>query len=101
MPIKKKTSRRPAVRRPSARSAKPQRYVYSFNEIHRAERAARPTDGLTSLLGGKGAHLAEMTKLTLPVPPGFVLTTEACNAFLAGGDRFPKGMWEQVLAAVK
>jgi pyruvate,orthophosphate dikinase len=52
------------------------------------------------LLGGKGANLAEMMKLGLPVPPGFTMTTEACNAFLAAGGRFPKGMWEQVLDAV-
>ncbi|OGA29496.1 MAG: pyruvate, phosphate dikinase [Betaproteobacteria bacterium RIFCSPLOWO2_02_FULL_65_24] len=65
-----------------------------------AERAAGSWDGVRALLGGKGANLAEMTKLKLPVPPGFVVTTQACNAFLAAGGRFPKGMWEQVLKAV-
>ena len=76
-------------------------YVYSFDEIGRAERAAGSWDGVRGLLGGKGANLGEMTKLKLPVPPGFVVTTQACNAFLAAGGKFPKGMWEQVLQAVK
>src|SRR4029079_17337162 len=65
-----------------------------------AERAAGSWDGVRGLLGGKGANLGEMTKLKMPVPPGFVVTTEACKAFLAAGDRFPRGMWEQALSAV-
>src|SRR3954470_10950728 len=52
------------------------------------------------LLGGKGANLAEMTRLGLPVPPSFTVTTAACNAFLAAGGDFPPGLWDQVLAAV-
>ena len=78
------------------------KYVYSLSEMRRAERAAGGSlDRLRGLLGGKGANLAEMTRLELPVPPGFVITTEACNAFLGAGGRFPKGMWEEVLSAVK
>ncbi|KPK05831.1 MAG: pyruvate phosphate dikinase [Betaproteobacteria bacterium SG8_39] len=50
-------------------------------------------------LGGKGANLAEMTRLGLPVPPGFVVTTQACNATLAAGG-FPRGLWDQVRAAL-
>jgi pyruvate,orthophosphate dikinase len=42
-----------------------------------------------------------MTRIGLPVPPGFVITTEACKAFLAAGQRFPAGMWEEVLASVE
>ncbi|MBI4206565.1 MAG: pyruvate, phosphate dikinase [Betaproteobacteria bacterium] len=76
------------------------KFVYSFDEIRLAERAAGSWDGVRGLLGGKGANLAEMTKLKLPVPPGFMVTTEACNAFLAAGGKVPKGMWEQVLKAV-
>ncbi|MDR6975937.1 pyruvate,orthophosphate dikinase [Streptomyces sp. 3330] len=52
------------------------RYVYDFTEGGR---------DLADLLGGKGANLAEMTRLGLPVPPGFTVTTEACRAFLATG----------------
>jgi pyruvate, orthophosphate dikinase len=52
------------------------------------------------LLGGKGAGLASMTKAGLPVPPGFTITTEACNAYYDQGRQFPAGMWEQVLEAL-
>jgi pyruvate,orthophosphate dikinase len=50
---------------------------------------------MADLLGGKGAGLAEMGRLGLPVPPGFVVTTEACRTFLAEGVE-PDGLWEQV-----
>ena len=95
----KSSTRRARVR--SVRKKKDAKYVYSFNEIGLAERAAGSQDGLRGLLGGKGANLAEMTKLKLPVPPGFIVTTQACNAFLASHNRFPKGMWDEVLKAVK
>ena len=62
-------------------------------EFHEGDRT------MAELLGGKGAGLAEMTRLGLPVPPGFIVTTEACRAFLAaGGD--PEGLWDQVDAAL-
>ena len=52
------------------------------------------------LLGGKGANLAEMTRIGVPVPPGFTITTEACIAYQ--DDRsFPANMWDQALAALK
>jgi pyruvate,orthophosphate dikinase len=56
---------------------------------------------MRDLLGGKGAGVAEMTRAGLPVPPGFTITTQACNAFYANGERFPEGMWDQVLRALK
>jgi pyruvate, orthophosphate dikinase len=49
-----------------------------------------------SLFGGKGAGLCEMTRAGLPVPPGLIVTTEACNAFFDNDKNFPEGMWEQV-----
>lgn len=49
-----------------------------------------------SLLGGKGAGLCEMTRAGLPVPPGLIVTTEACNAFFENDKSFPDGMWDQV-----
>ncbi|MFN2568267.1 MAG: pyruvate, phosphate dikinase [Candidatus Dormibacteria bacterium] len=55
---------------------------------------------MRDLLGGKGAGVAEMTRAGLPVPPGFTITTEACNAFYDRGETFPEGMWEQVVAAM-
>ncbi|GAA1099471.1 pyruvate, phosphate dikinase [Nocardiopsis composta] len=61
-------------------------YVYEFSEGNK---------DLKDLLGGKGANLAEMTNLGLPVPPGFTITTEACRAYLADG-AMPDGLAEQV-----
>ncbi len=67
------------------------RWVVPFDE-------GRATDKL--LLGGKGANLAEMTHIGLPVPPGFVVTTEACRSYLAEG-QVPSGLFDQVEAALK
>ncbi len=77
------------------------KYVYLFNEVAEAEEYAGSWEGARALLGGKGANLGEMTRIGLPVPPGFTVTTEACNAYLAAGETFPGGMWEQELAAMK
>jgi pyruvate,orthophosphate dikinase len=52
------------------------------------------------LLGGKGANLAEMTNIGLPVPPGFTVTTEACRAYLASGGQVPLGLWDEVRSAL-
>ena len=52
------------------------KYVYDFTEGNK---------DMKDLLGGKGANLAEMTRMGLPVPPGFTITTEACRAYLANG----------------
>ena len=56
---------------------------------------------MKDLLGGKGAGLAEMTNLKIPVPAGFTITTEACNAYFKAGKKYPPGMWEQVLDNLK
>ena len=79
------------------------RWVYLFSELDAAEAAVKPTswDDMKALLGGKGANLAEMTRLGLPVPPGFTVTTEACNAFSSHDRNFPEGMWAQEVAAMK
>jgi len=71
------------------------RYVYAFGG-GRAEGDASMRD----TLGGKGAGLAEMTNASLPVPPGFTITTEACNDYFAAGERLPDGLWEDVLEAI-
>ncbi len=52
------------------------------------------------LLGGKGVNLAEMTKIGLPVPPGFTITTEVCDAYYKSGKKLPKGLMDQVNKAV-
>jgi pyruvate,orthophosphate dikinase len=78
------------------------KWVYLFNEVEQAENAVGGDwEDVRSLLGGKGAGLADMTRAKVPVPPGFTVTTEACNAYLAGGNKFPPGMWEQELEALK
>jgi len=66
------------------------KYVYFFEEG-----SAKMKD----LLGGKGANLCEMKRIGLPVPEGFVITTEACKEFFAKND-FPEGLWEEVLRAM-
>jgi pyruvate,orthophosphate dikinase len=58
-------------------------------------------ESMRSLLGGKGAGLAEMTRIMLPVPPGFTITTEACIGYYTQGKRLPAGLWEDVQAHVK
>ncbi len=70
----------------------PRKWVYLFSEGNASMR---------DLLGGKGAGVAEMTNAGLPVPPGFTITTEACNAYYDTGKQFPQGMWEQVLEGIK
>ncbi len=67
-----------------------QKWVYKFSE---------GSKDMKDLLGGKGANLAEMTRLGLPVPPGFTITTAACVAYLEEG-QFPEGMYEQVREAL-
>ncbi len=76
------------------------KWVYLFNEVEQAEEYAGSWDGVRGLLGGKGANLAEMTRIDVPVPPGFTITTEACIAY-QDGKTFPEGMWEQSLDALK
>ncbi|MEE9216796.1 MAG: pyruvate, phosphate dikinase, partial [Anaerolineales bacterium] len=76
------------------------KWVYRFEEVEEAEKAAGDWDGVRGLLGGKGANLADMTRLEIPVPPGFVITTEACSAYLAEDESLPDGMWDQVLEAM-
>src|SRR4026208_949848 len=71
----------------------PQKFVYTFGNGS-AEGNAKMKD----TLGGKGAGLAEMTNAGLPVPPGFTITTEACNAYYAAGKQLPEGLWDDVLA---
>ena len=77
------------------------KWVYSFDEVDKAEEAVGGKwDAVRGLLGGKGANLGEMTRIGVPVPPGFTITTEACNAYLEAGEEFPKGMWKQVRQAL-
>lgn len=76
------------------------RFVFDLADFGQAMRVAGSRDELSSLLGGKGANLAEMTSLGLPVPPGFVITTQACKAYLAGKGAMPDDIQGQVDKAV-
>lgn len=78
-----------------------EKWVYLFDEVDQAEKKAGSWEEVRALLGGKGANLAEMTRLGVPVPPGFTVTTETCNAYLAADETFPEGMWEEVFVAMK
>ena len=71
------------------------KWVYIFSK--------EKTDGdsnMSNLLGGKGANLAEMSKLGLPVPPGFTITTEVCNQFYANEKKYPEDLESQVSEAI-
>ena len=78
------------------------KYVYLFDEVEEVEnRVGGDWDAVRSLLGGKGANLADMTRIGVPVPPGFTVTTEACLDYLKNDESFPPGLWEQELQAMK
>lgn len=72
------------------------KYVYYFGDGK-----AEGTSNMKELLGGKGAGLAEMTNLGISVPPGFTITTEACVEYYKLGKKYPPGMWDTALAALK
>jgi pyruvate,orthophosphate dikinase len=87
-------AKKAAKKRTSAKKRK--KYVYFFG--------SGKADGrgdMKDLLGGKGAGLAEMTNLKIPVPAGMTITTEACNEFFKAGKKYPAGMWEEVLRDLK
>ena len=71
------------------------KWVYTFGDG-----AAEGRAGDRNLLGGKGANLAEMCSLGLPVPPGFTITTEACNRFYDNGKSYPPELRHEVETAL-
>src|SRR6185312_16579584 len=71
------------------------KWVYSFGAGHNEGRA-----DMRNLLGGKGANLAEMASIGLPVPPGFTITTEVCTAFYENNRQYPADLEGQVRAAL-
>ncbi len=78
------------------KTAKKKKYVYFFGNGK-----AEGRGDMKGLLGGKGAGLAEMTNLGIPVPAGFTITTEACNEYFKNNKKYPAGMWEEVLENLK
>ncbi|HEX5824596.1 MAG TPA: pyruvate, phosphate dikinase [Candidatus Limnocylindrales bacterium] len=82
---------------PTERSHKAsKRYIFAWGEG-----TAEGHGDMKDLLGGKGAGLAEMTIAGLPTPPGFTITTEACNDYFDAGEKLPDGLWDDVLDAMK
>src|ERR1700685_2247617 len=71
------------------------KWVFGFGEG-----SADGSAGMKDLLGGKGANLAEMSNLGLPVPPGFTITTEGCTHFYANGKKYPEGLETEVTKAL-
>jgi pyruvate, orthophosphate dikinase len=88
MPARRKTVTR-------KKSSAKKKWVYLF-----ANGKGEGNAGMRALLGGKGAGVAEMTNAGLPVPPGFTITTEACNAYFAANKSLPAGLWDQVEKAL-
>ncbi len=91
---KKSPARKAAAK--AAKAARGAKMIYSFGE--------KKCDGdgtMKALLGGKGANLAQMTKIGLPVPPGFTITTAVCIDYDKHGKKFPKGLEEAMQAALK
>src|SRR5438046_7651620 len=90
-----KKSKLPATSRARVRQTKKPRYVYYFGDGH-----ADGSGGMKALLGGKGANLHEMTRIGLPVPPGFTITTEVCTHFYAHNRSYPRELKAEVAAAL-
>ena len=101
-PVKKSAARKgKSARKPLRKSAPATapaqgKWVYAFGGGKAEARA-----GMRNLLGGKGAGLAEMAHLGLPVPPGFTITTEVCTYFYTHGKTYPKSLKAQVETALK
>jgi len=94
---KKSTAKKSAGKKPTAtkRAAKAPKYVYTWGNGK-----ADGNGGMKPLLGGKGANLAEMTRIGLPVPPGFTITTEVCTYYYAHKKTYPKELEAQMQAGV-
>src|SRR5690606_33613539 len=87
----KKMARKPSPPAGTVMRAKPGKHVYYFG--------ATKTEGdasMKALLGGKGANLADMVSIGLPVPPGFTITTDTCAAYYKNGQRLPHGLMNEV-----
>src|SRR5580700_9401761 len=78
-----------------AKALKSDKYVYTWGN-----KKADGDGSMKPLLGGKGANLAEMTRIGLPVPPGFTISTEVCTYYYAHHRTYPKQMWLQVKAGI-
>src|SRR5256885_16213171 len=93
---RKSTGRRSTTKKQAtAKKSKTPKYVYYFGDGH-----ADGSGKMKPLLGGKGANLAEMTRIGLPVPPGFTITTEVCSYFYAHNRSYPPQLKAEVESAL-
>src|SRR5688572_23737504 len=97
--LKPSPARKPPVKTSSSngvKSPKAGKYVYTWGN-----NKADGDGSMKPLLGGKGANLAEMTRIGLPVPPGFTITTEVCTYFYKHGKKYPPELQAQVEAGIR
>lgn len=93
---KKKIAKKKVARKKAVRAKKSGRMIYYFGK------SKCDGDGtMRDLLGGKGANLAQMTKIGLPVPPGFTITTQVCIDYYTNGKKFPAGLEDQIASYLK
>src|SRR6478735_2026958 len=90
---KPKPAKKAAAKKPAGKALK---YVYTWGNGK-----ADGNGSMKALLGGKGANLAEMTRIGLPVPPGFTITTEVCTYFYANRKTYPVELQAQMEAGVR
>ena len=90
------TRKKATTRQRGPASKRPAKMVYFFGGTRTEGKASQKT-----LLGGKGANLADMTSIGLPVPAGFTITTNSCEAYYDVGGRFPEGLSDQIRANVR
>src|SRR3954462_8173092 len=97
MAVKSKAKQVTAKKKSSAKqpAAKGPKYVYTWGAGK-----ADGNGGMKNLLGGKGANLAEMTRIGLPVPPGFTITTDVCTYYYANKRTYPSALQAQMEAGV-
>jgi pyruvate,orthophosphate dikinase len=93
---RKSAAKTSAKKAPAKKTAKAVKYVYSFGGAK-----AEGNAGMKNLLGGKGANLAEMCRIGLPVPAGFTVTTDCCTAYFELGGKYPSSLKAQVAAALQ
>src|SRR3954470_3489332 len=94
-PVSKRTASSKTSAKASAGSGSKSQWVYTFGGGK-----AQGRSGMKDLLGGKGANLAEMANLGLPVPPGFTITTALCCHYYANNQTYPKDLETQVDAGL-
>src|SRR6185312_11248294 len=89
MNLNSKTAKGKAAKKPAGKKAVKRVYFFGNGK-------AEGNAGMKHLLGGKGANLADMTTVPLPVPPGFTITTETCGEYNDAGQKLPRGLMEEV-----